>query len=83
MIAGTLFEEWDGYSVPELLAAASRYKADGDYEDERLIDQLQEQNATQLRLREMGHLVAFCRNVAGLSLKRFEPNVTAHEDSLV
>jgi hypothetical protein len=71
--AGTLFDEWDGYSVSELLAAASRYKRDGNYEDEQEIDELQSRNVAQLRLGEMDHLVAFCRNIAGLPLKRFEP----------
>jgi hypothetical protein len=73
IVAATLFDGWDGYSVPELLAAASGYKADGNYEDEQEIDELQSRNVDQLRLGEMAHLVAFCRNVAGLPLKRFEP----------
>jgi hypothetical protein len=73
IIAGTLFDGWDGYSVPELLAAACRYKADGNHEDEQEIDELQSRSVAQLRLGEMAHLVAFCRNIAGLPLKRFEP----------
>jgi hypothetical protein len=79
--AGTLFDGWDGYSVPELLAAASRYKVDGNYEDEQEINELQSRNVVQLRLGEMAQLVAFCRHVAGLPLGRFEPNITALEDS--
>lgn len=75
IVAGMLFDGWDGYTVHELLAAASRYKADGNYEDEQEINELQSRNVDQLRLGEMAHLVAFCRNVAGLSLKRFEPVV--------
>src|SRR5271154_1784819 len=39
--AGTLFEGWDGYPVPDLLPAACRYKADGNYEDERTLDELE------------------------------------------
>ena len=78
--AGTLFDRWDGYSVSELLASASRYKADGGYEDGQEIDELQSRSVVQLRLGEMAQLVAFCRNVAGLPLKRFEPNITTFED---
>src|SRR5262249_34062731 len=73
--ASTLFDGWDGYTVPELLNAASRYKADGDYEDERIFTKLKARNAVQLRLGDMGHLVGFCRNVAGLPLKAFRPEV--------
>jgi hypothetical protein len=80
IVAGTLFDGWDGYSVSELVAAASRYKADGNREDEQEIDELQSRNVAQLRLGEMAHLVAFCRNVAGLPLKRFEPVLTESED---
>jgi hypothetical protein len=80
IVAGTLFDGWDGYAVPELLAAASRYKADGNHEDEQEIDELESRNVAQLRLGEMAHLVAFCRNVAGLPLKRFEPVLTESED---
>jgi hypothetical protein len=78
--AGTLFDGWDGYSVPELLTAACRYKADGDYEDERVFDELAAQNATQLRLGEIGHLVGFCRNVAGLQLAPFQPEIVRYDD---
>jgi hypothetical protein len=79
--AGTLFDGWDGYSVPELLTAACRYKADGDYEDERVFDELEARNATQLRLGEMGHLVSFCRNVAGLPLAPFKPEIARYDDN--
>jgi hypothetical protein len=78
--AGTLFDGWDGYSVPELLTAAGRYKADGDYEDERLFDELAARNATMLRLAEMGHLVGFCRNVAGLPSAPFKPEIARYAD---
>jgi hypothetical protein len=80
IVAGTLFDGWDGYGVPDLLAAASRYKADGSHEDEQEINELQSRNVAQLRLGEMAHLVAFCRNVAGLPLRRFEPVLTEPED---
>jgi hypothetical protein len=79
--AGTLFGGWDGYSVSELLSAACRYKADGDYEDERIFDELAGRGATQLRLGEMGHLVAFCRSVAGLSVAQFKPEITTFDDT--
>jgi hypothetical protein len=78
--AGTLFDGWDGYSVPELLTAACRYKADGDYEDERVFDELAARNTTQLRLGEIGHLVGFCRNVAGLQLAPFQPEIVRYDD---
>ncbi|HXQ82430.1 MAG TPA: hypothetical protein VN769_00030 [Xanthobacteraceae bacterium] len=78
--AGTLFDGWDGYSVPDLLTAASRYKADGDYEDERVFDELEARNATQLRLGDMSHLVGFCRNVAGLPLAPFKPEIARYDD---
>ncbi|MGA3309030.1 MAG: hypothetical protein ABSD08_10495 [Xanthobacteraceae bacterium] len=78
--AGTLFDGWDGYSVPDLLTAACRYKADGEYEDERVLDALGARNATQLRLGEMGHLVGFCRNVAGLPLAPFKPEIAKNDD---
>lgn len=78
--AGTLFDGWDGYSVPELLTAACRYKADGDYEDEQIFDELGARNAIQLRLGEMGHLVGFCRNVAGLPLAPFKPEIARYDD---
>jgi hypothetical protein len=81
IVAGTLFDSWNGYSVPERLTAASRYKADGSYEDEREIDVLQSRRVTELRLGEMAHLVAFCRNIAGLPLKRFE-SVIADERAI-
>jgi hypothetical protein len=72
IVAGALYDGWDGYSVPQLLAAAARYKSDGNYEDEQEIDELQSRDVAQLRLGEMAHLVAFCRHVGGLPLKRFE-----------
>jgi len=78
--AGTFFDGWDGYSVPELLAAAGRYKKDGDYEDELLLDDLTARNVSQLRLGVMGHLVAFCRNVAGLPLEPFRPAIDEYEN---
>ena len=78
--AGTLFEGWDGYNISELLTAACRFKADGDYEDERILDDLGARNPSQLRLREMGHLVAFCKNIAGLPLAPFKPEIANYDD---
>jgi len=78
--AATLFDGWDGYSVPQLLTTARCYKADGDYEDERVLNELEARNATQLRLGEMGHLVSFCRNVAGLPLAPFKPEIARYDD---
>jgi hypothetical protein len=75
--ASTLFDSWDGYGLNELLAAACRYKADGAHEDECLFDGLVARNVTQLRLGDMGHLVGFCRNVAGLPLAPFKPPIQA------
>jgi hypothetical protein len=78
--AGTLFDGWDDYSVPELLTAACRYKKDGDYEDELVFDKLQARNTARLRLGEMGHLVEFCRDVAGLPLAPFKPDIARYDD---
>jgi hypothetical protein len=80
IVAGTLFDNWDGYSVPELLAAACRYKADGNDEDERVFDEFEVRKVNQLRLGEMGHLVGFCRNVAGLPLAPFKPEIERFDD---
>ena len=81
IVAGTLFDNWDGYSVPELLTTACRYKADSNYEDERVFNELKSRNATQLRLGEMGHLVGFCRQVAGLNLAPFKPEIVRYDDN--
>jgi hypothetical protein len=78
--ASTTFEGWDGYSVPELLKAALRYKFDGDYEDEEILDGLQDKNPAKLRLGDMEYLVGFCRNVAGVPLEYFEPAVEKYND---
>ena len=80
IVAGTLFDNWDGYSVPELLKAACRYKADGNDEDERVFDEFEARKVNQLRLGEMGHLVGFCRNVAGLPLAPFKPEIARYDD---
>jgi hypothetical protein len=78
--ASTLFAGWDGYSVTELLTAAYRFRADGDYEDERIFAGHKARNATELRLGEMQHLVGFCRNVAGLPLAPFRPEMPRYEE---
>jgi hypothetical protein len=78
--ANTLFDGWDGYSVVQLRRAACCYKADGLDEDEQALDELEARNATKLRLREMRHLVGFCRSVAGVSLAPFKPNIVAYDD---
>jgi hypothetical protein len=77
--AGTLFDGWDGYTVPILLAAAHLYKADGVYEDERLLDEIEARSVTRLRLGEMSRLVGFCRNIAGVPLAPFKPKITTYE----
>jgi hypothetical protein len=77
--ASTMFESWDGYTVPELLDNARGYKANGSYEDEVQLDELKARNPTQLRLREMAHLVGFCRNIAGLQLARFKPEIKNYD----
>jgi hypothetical protein len=79
--ASTLFDGWDGYSVPDLLTAAYRYRADGSYEDERVLDELKARNVTQLRLGEMGHLIGFCRNVSGPPLAPFKPEIAGFDDT--
>ncbi len=77
--ASMLFEGWDGYSVPELLDTACGYKADGTYDDEVILDELKTRNPIQLRLREMAHLIGFCRNIAGLQLAPFKPEITRYD----
>jgi hypothetical protein len=76
--ASTSFDGWDGYSVSELIATAFPYKADGDYEDESFLVELRDRNPAQLRLREMGQLVGFCRSVAGHPLTPFRPEITKY-----
>src|SRR2546422_602204 len=72
MAASTLFEGWGGCSVLELLAAASRYVADCNEEDEMFIKKLQARPTNKLRLREMGQLVRLSR-FAGVDVPRFKP----------
>lgn len=78
--AGILFDSWDGHTVPELRAAACRYKADGNDDDQRVLNEFEARNALQLRLGEMGHLIGFCRNVAALPLAPFKPEIPGYED---
>ncbi len=80
--ASTLFDGWDGRSVPELLDAAFGYKADGAYDEEIMLDELKTRNPTQLRLREMAHLIGFCRNIAGLPLAPFKPRIPRYDDHI-
>jgi hypothetical protein len=80
IVASTLFDGWDGCTVPELLDSACGYKADGSYEDEVQLDELEIRNPTQLRLREMAHLVGFCRNIAGLRLAPFKPEIVRYDN---
>jgi hypothetical protein len=54
--------------------------ADGNDEDELILKRHDAQNVTELRLEEMGHLVGFCRNVAGLPLARFRPQIAKYDD---
>jgi hypothetical protein len=70
--ARTMFEEWGGFSVPELIRAASQYMADYSYEDEIFLKELQ--NETQICLADMRQLVGLCR-LAGLDLPRFKPAI--------
>jgi hypothetical protein len=77
--ASTLFEGWGGYTVPELITAASRYTADYDEEGEMFVEQLIASSPTQLRLREMARLVALSR-FAGVDLPRFKPAVELYDE---
>lgn len=78
--ASTVFEGWDGRTVPELLVTASNYVADCDYEEEMFVKELQARRATKLRLGEMHQLVRLCR-VAGLDLPRFDPEVEPYDEA--
>src|ERR1051326_5235843 len=51
--ASTLFKEWGGYTVSELITATSKYSADYDEEGEEFVNHLTASRPTQLRLREM------------------------------
>jgi hypothetical protein len=78
--ASTLFEGWGGYSVSELIVAASRYIADCSSEDEEFLNKLNSSAATKLRLREMGRLVGLAR-FAGVLLPRFDPEAESYDDA--
>ena len=78
--ASTIFEGWDGRTVPELLVTASNYVADYDYEEEVFIKGLHARRTTKLRLAEMHQLVRLCR-FAGLDLPRFDPEVISYQES--
>jgi hypothetical protein len=78
--ASTSFDGWDGYTISQLITAACRYKADGDYEDERFLHELRARNPARLRLREMGHLVGLCRSIAGQPLAPFRPEITRYDE---
>jgi hypothetical protein len=78
--ASTLFEGWDGYTVLELVAAASRYVADYGYEYEKFVKELQASGRTKLRLGEMRDLVDLCR-YAGLDVARFDPEVDSYDEA--
>jgi len=56
--ARTPFESWDGYSVPELIAAAMKYVADLNYEDELFLKELEAHRAIRLRLGDMRYLIS-------------------------
>jgi len=70
--ARTMFEGWGGYSVAELIKAASRYIADFSYEDELFLKELQAEAAEEICLDDMRQLLSLCR-LAGLDLPRFRP----------
>lgn len=72
--ARSLFEEWAGYSVSELITAAARYIADFSYEDELFVKELQSRNCTMLRLDDMRQLVGICR-LSGIDIPRFRPDI--------
>lgn len=76
--ARTPFEGWDGYSVPELIAAAMKYVADLGYEDELFLKELEARSAARLRLGDMGYLIGLCR-VTGLDIRRFDRPVDAYD----
>jgi hypothetical protein len=78
--ASTFFAEWGGYDVPELITAASKYAADSDEEDELFLQKLEASQPIQLRLREMGRLVALSR-FAGVDLPRFKPAIELYDET--
>lgn len=78
--ASTLFEGWGGYTVSELIVAASRFSADFDEEGEEFMNDLEASVPTQLRLREMGRLVALAR-FAGVDLPSFKPAIELYDET--
>jgi|ERR1043166_1350960 hypothetical protein len=78
--ASTLFDGWGGYTVPELIVAASKYVADYSYEEEMFVKRLQARGATKLRLGEMHQIVGLCR-FAGFDLPRFDPEVEPYDEA--
>lgn len=76
--ARTPFEGWGGYSVPELIVAAMRYVADGSYENELFLKELEARNATRLAWIDMNELLALSR-LAGVELPKFRPVLDRYE----
>lgn len=80
IVARTPFNDWGGYSVSELIAAALIYVADFSYEDELFLKDLEARRPTRLALVDMKHLVGLCR-CAGLDIPRFEPEIDAFDEA--
>ena len=59
-------EEWDGYTVDQLVRAALSYRADCSEEDDELLTILQRERPSELPLWLMLRLIGICRHVAGL-----------------
>jgi hypothetical protein len=71
--ASTLFDGWDGHTVPELIAVAWRHTAQLDYQTRSQFKVLQGLRRMRLRLAEMELLVRICRETAGVPLAPFRP----------
>jgi hypothetical protein len=80
IVARTPFEEWGGYSVPELIAAALMYMADFSYEDELFLKDIEARRPTRLALVDMKHLVGLCR-YAGIEIPRFAPEIDSFDEA--
>ncbi|UTD27781.1 hypothetical protein [Bradyrhizobium sp. WD16] len=76
--AGKQYDSWDGYSVPELIAASARYAGDMG-EGEGVVNAWARTRPTRLRYAEMKELVGYARS-AGVDVQRFEPPFDVDDD---
>jgi hypothetical protein len=59
--SATIFESYNGYSVPEMLVIAYRYRADLDEDSEAFVERHCRRQPRTLRVRQINRLAAICR----------------------